>query len=130
MTSRQQLLAILGAGIVFLAAVAATWPAKAQGIVATTPFQATTAITSGSITSTNTFQSALASNASRRGCLLQNLGSNTMFVYVGALTSATTPQSLQLSTKQTFNCAAGGIVVTDQIAVTGTSGDGFVVLRQ
>jgi hypothetical protein len=116
--------------LTFAMIVAGLAPAKAQGLVTTTPYQATSVVGSGSVAVTNTFQSVLASSATRRGCRLQNTSANTIYVYVGAIAGATTAQSLQLTTKGSFDCASGGIVITDQISVTGTAGDTFVTVRQ
>lgn len=92
---------------------------------------ATTTAASGTIAVTNTFQAALASSASRRGCVLQNQGTHTMFVFFGAIGSATTGTSLQVAPGQTVSCSnAGGLVLTDAVNVTGTSGDAYVVDSQ
>lgn len=101
------------------------------GLSGSTPQGATTTTAGGSIAVTNTFQQALAANANRRSCLLQNKGSNTMYVYFGAIGSATTPLGLELSNKASVSCASfSGIVATDAVNVTGTSGDLFVVTSQ
>lgn len=105
-------------------------PAMAQGVMKTQPLGASSAVSSGTIAVTNTFQAAIASDVTRKGCRIQNLGANTMYVYVGAITSATTASSFQLATKGTFDCAFGGVVATDAINITGTAADGYVAVRQ
>lgn len=96
-------------------------------------FSATVGITgltssnlSGTIAVSNTFQSIQASTAGRNGCLLQNNGTNPMWVFFGALGSATKGASFVLAAGASLTCAVGGLgVVTDQISITGTAGDAF-----
>lgn len=104
--------------------------ANAQGLVTTQPLAVTSVISSSSISSTSVFQVAIASSTNRKGCQLQNTSGNTMYVYIGSPAAATTSGSIQLLTKQTYNCTNGGIVLTDQINVTGTSGDTYTTVRQ
>lgn len=88
--------------------------------------------TAGTIATTNTFQIALqppAAPAVRRGCSIQNLGTNNMFVNFGSATPAATT-SIKLIPGAIIRCDAGGIVLQDQINITGTSADTFVVLSQ
>ncbi len=104
--------------------------ASAQGLVTTTPFQATSVISSNTVSVSGTYVTAITSSATRRGCLLQNTSANTLFLQIGTPTGATTPKSLQLLTKLFFNCASGGIVITDDINVSGVAGDTYVTVRQ
>lgn len=81
---------------------------------------------SGTIATTNTFQSIQVSTAGRKGCAVQNNGSHNMDVFFGAIGSATTGNSFVLSPGQGITCAVGGLaVLTDQVSVTGTSGDAY-----
>ncbi len=76
---------------------------------------------SGSITTGGTFQTLLASNSSRKGCLIQNptTASEPLYVSVGIATgSATLAKAFSLAPGASFRCANGGLVVTDNIAVT------------
>lgn len=84
---------------------------------------------------TNTFQTALATSTSRRWCTLQNQGTHVMYVYFGTLASATTALSLQLQANQSITCeltsAAGGKpTITEDLNITGTAGDAYVVTSQ
>lgn len=82
------------------------------------------------ITTTNTFQQALAS-AARNSCLVQYLGSNTGFVFFGTTATASTPASFQLSKGQSISCSNPNTsVLTDAVQISGTSGDQFVVTAQ
>lgn len=81
---------------------------------------------------TNTYQTALASSASRTGCTVQYIGVAGTKGYVFFGTSpADTTTSFQLSNGQALNCAIGGTAVaTDAIQVTGTGTDIFIVSNQ
>lgn len=82
---------------------------------------------SGTISVTNTFQSIQVATAGRNGCNIQSTGTHTQWVFFGAIGGATEAKGFQLSAGQTISCAVGGIgVLTDQISITGTSGDTFV----
>lgn len=100
-----------------------------QSPVVTQPKPVNTGTYSSTIISTNTFQSVLAASTSttgRVGCLVQNNGSNKMYVFFGPIASALTTNSVQLNAGQTVNCeSVGGSVLRDQVSITGTSGDRF-----
>jgi hypothetical protein len=95
---------------------------------------ATTTNGSSSITTGGTFQSALASNSSRKGCLIQNpvAATETLFVFLGATGSATTANSISLSPGSIFYCAGQtGVVATDNVAITAaTTGHTYVEMSQ
>lgn len=91
---------------------------------------ATSTVTSGTISVTNTFQSVLAASATRKGCLMQNNGTHLMYLYNGPNASATLTNTFQIQPGQPFSCNAPGVVITDNISLTGTSGDAFVVSAQ
>lgn len=100
-----------------------------QSPVVTQPKPVNTGTYSSAISVTNTFQSVLAASTSttgRVGCLIQNNGSNKMYVFFGPVASAITSNSVQLNSGQTVNCeSVGGAVLRDQVSITGTSGDRF-----
>jgi hypothetical protein len=78
----------------------------------------------GTITVTNTFQTLITQNATRKGCTFQNQGTHTMYVSVAG--SPTLANSLQVSPGSFYFCAGpNSIVITDLIQITGTSGDAF-----
>jgi hypothetical protein len=77
-----------------------------------------------------TFSSALASNTSRHSCYVQNTSTDTEYYFFGATGSATTANSFQVPSGQSFNCAGpDGTVATDNVAMAGkaTSSDTVVV---
>lgn len=79
----------------------------------------TSTSTGVTITTALTFQSVLASNSSRKGCLVQNKSTDVEELFIGANGSATVAASLDLQPGQTFSCAAsGGKVVTDNLSMT------------
>lgn len=90
----------------------------------------TTLTTKVTISVTNTYQQALASNSSRASCTIQNEGTHTMFVFFGAAAPADTTTSFQLTQGQAINCTVGGIVLIDAVQITGTAGDIAVVTSQ
>jgi hypothetical protein len=99
---------------------------------ATGPTRATSTTTPGSVTTANTYQSALASNTSRNGCTIQNTSTSTMRIYVGAVGSATDAGAFQIAAGGSFSCASpGGIVITDAISVaSSTATSSYVVVSQ
>lgn len=89
------------------------------------PTGVTSTNVSGTIAATGVFQSIAVANTARRGCSIQNIGANAMWLYFGAIAGATTAKSFLLMPGNTANCAAGTTVVTDQISITGTATDTF-----
>lgn len=82
---------------------------------------------------TNTFQQALAASGTRKGCTIQYIAvaGSKGFVFFGSSTPGSTATSFQLGDKQALNCAVGGLgVATDQVLVTGTATDIFIVSNQ
>lgn len=114
--------------------------AMAQAPVVTKPYLAGTTNASTTITTTNTFQSIFAASSNpkaqggtgavRSSCTVQNNGTHTMYVYFGPIASATTATSVQLAAAQSLNCNVGPVVLSDQISITGTSGDAFYAVQQ
>lgn len=80
---------------------------------------------SSTISVSNTFQSVQVST-SRHGCTIQANGADPLWVYFGAIGSATKASAIALTVGQSVSCAVGGTgVATDQISVTGTASDTF-----
>lgn len=107
--------------------------AFAQTPVVTQPYNVNSYNSSGTITVTNTFQSIWIKNTASRGragCTVQNNGTNAMYVYFGDIASATKGASVVLTTGQAVSCNNGGVVLQDQVSVTGTSGDAFFAAQQ
>lgn len=78
----------------------------------------------GTISVTNTFQSLIGQNNSRKGCVFQNQGTHTM--YFSVATVPTLANSLQVPAGAFYYCSGPStIVILDAIQVTGTSGDAF-----
>lgn len=88
---------------------------------------------SSTITTTSTFQQifAVANQSARTACMIQNNGTHTMYVFPGPTTLATTGTSVQLAAGAAFYCTnQSGATLQDNIALTGTSGDGFYASAQ
>lgn len=89
---------------------------------------------STTITVTNTFQSLWIADLSptgRSSCAIQNKGTaDPMYVYFGAIAGATIARSVKLVTNAVLNCSVFGIVLKDQVSITGTSGDAFYAAQQ
>lgn len=123
---RARLIAVLGAGW-FLFANTASGQGPSQ------PYRATTTEAKVTIAVTSTFQVALTANTARKGCTIQFIGGagTSGFVFLGSVTPADTSTSFKLTVGQSLNCAIGGIgLATDQILVTGTQNDVFVISSQ
>lgn len=103
------------------------------GSVLTAAIGVTTVETGGTTSATaGTFVSALAASGTRRGCLLQNTSGSVMYVYLGATSSATISNSLQVSAGGSFGCMPpGGIVLQDNVAVASAGASAtYVVAAQ
>lgn len=85
----------------------------------------TTSNLSTTIAVTNTFQSIEAANPSRNGCSVQNTGTNAMYVFFGPIASATIAKSVKLTAGQSVTCNFIGVVLMDQVSITGTSTETF-----
>jgi hypothetical protein len=118
----------LGLGAAFAALLFGAADAQQQ--------RATTLVTGSTISVTNTYQALLAADSARKGCLFQNQGTHTMFIFPGTVAAANTAGvaagsgAMQIAANGTFNCGMGNMLVSDQLVVTGTSGDGFVIWNQ
>ena len=115
-----------------LALSLATVPALADTTIA--PGQRTTVMGSGTIATGGTFQSVMAADLNRTGCIIQNTSQRTMYVYFGATASATTGNSFQVPAGGSIYCGAGGngtLALTDNVAITTTTtSDTFVFAFQ
>jgi len=109
--------------------IGASFPAYAQTPVVTQTSKFSNANASAAVTVTNTFQSIWLANTNRNDCIVQNNGAASMYIYFGAIASATTPNSLILAANGTFRCANSGIVVNDQISITGTATQRFFAIQ-
>lgn len=117
--------------VLLAALLLAATPALADTTIA--PGQRTSTSVSGTITTGNTFQSIMAADLNRTGCVIQNTSTHTMYVYFGATASATTSNSLQVSAGGFIYCSAGNtpVALTDNVAITtSTTGDTFVAFYQ
>jgi hypothetical protein len=108
-------------------------PVYAQQVYSLPPSQNA----SGTIASTNTFQSVFSSAYNRHGCLIQNTGANFEYVFFGPIASATKAKSVALqpptSTSQggSVGCGVGvGGTLSDQVSITGTAADTFFAQQQ
>lgn len=124
----------LGALLIAFCGVAeAQQPVRTQGqdVISKTPNASTT------ITVTNTFQVVFTPSTSqqgRQGCTIINYtatSSQIMWVYAGKATDTPTKaNSVQLAQNQAYYCNIGGVVLNDQIWITGTAGDPFFAAQQ
>lgn len=124
---------------------ACAW-ATAQTNVFVSPNGRSSVNASSTITATNTFQSVFSAEGTdsarigsgsaggvlgtRYACTIQNNGTHNMYVYPGAIASATLTNSIILTPGNFFYCVTGVAVVSDPIAITGTSGDAFYAAYQ
>lgn len=79
----------------------------------------------GTIGVTNTFQTLLAQNSTRRSCAFQNQGTHLEYISIAAVPSLA--NSWQVLPGNIWYCPAGvnGVTRTDAIAITGTAGDAY-----
>jgi hypothetical protein len=95
-------------------------------IGAVLPLRVTNTRTNGTVAVANTFQTALALNASRNGCRITNTSANIILMDVGATPLAAI--AIPIPAGGTFFCNVEGVVLTDLISVTSaTAGSTFVV---
>lgn len=105
----------------------------AQTPVVTIPFPVTSGNASGNISVTNTFQSVFSAATAalpRKACAVQNNSAATMFVFFGSISTATSGTSVSLAAGATTNCNIGGVVLQDQVSITGTAGGFFYAAQQ
>lgn len=80
---------------------------------------------SSTIAVTNTFQLVWAANSNRIDCLIQNNGTNSMWVFPGGIAAATKGKSVVLTAGQAFYCTFNGVDYTGPVSITGTSTDAY-----
>lgn len=140
------------AGLIALGALAGV--AAAQSPVQPIPAPLSPVDGSGTISSTNTFQSVFAAQGPqaasyntttgnvtegvlRRGCLIINTSNSVQYVFFGAIASATTPKSVPLNAATADGSAGGSVscerndigTVQSQVSITGTAGETFFAIR-
>lgn len=105
---------------------------NSDGTAGGLPQRTTSTTTNGTVAVANTYQSALAANANRKGCAIYNNSANAELIFLGAPGSATAANSIPLPAGSSFNCGSfQGIVLTDQISITSsTVSSTFVVVSQ
>ena len=105
---------------------------NADGSLGGFPQAVASITTNGSVTTANTFQSALAASPSRKGCAVYNTSGNTELIFLGAPGSAAAARAIPLPPGGAFNCGSfQGIVLTDQISITSaTAASTYVVVSQ
>ncbi len=105
---------------------------NADGSAGGTPQPVTSVTTAGTVAAANTYQSALAASATRKGCAIYNTSANVELIFLGAPGTATAATSIPIPAGGSFNCGSfQGIVITDQISITSaTVSSTFVVVRQ
>lgn len=114
--------------------------ARAQQTVVTSPVPGTTdgGNASSTITATSVFQIVFSAGLlappgpARKGCTIQNNGTNIMWVTEGlSAATATKAKALQLAPATAtvpggvYQCSVGGLSLVGEIDITGTIGDAF-----
>lgn len=106
----------------------------AQNPVITQPYPVTSSNASSTIAVTNTFQSiwaASTANTGRSSCAIQNKGAtDPMYVFFGPIADATIAKSVKLTSSTMVNCSVFGVILRDQISITGTATDAFFAAQQ
>ena len=103
--------------------------AAAQAPVVSRPYSATSYPASGTIAVTNTFQDIWAENDRRVGCIVQNTGTNPMYVFFGD-GSPSTGTSVRLLANAVIYCNSGGVVYNSRVRITGTATETFYAAQQ
>ena len=82
---------------------------------------------SSTITATGVFQMLWTANLARRGCTIVNESSSDTMYITESLTVGGSSQALAaaLPPLGVYYCTNGGVVLTGQVNITGTSGDSF-----
>ncbi len=101
-------------------------PSWAQQNVITSPYATGNTNGSTTIVATNTFQRVFTSNSQRKGCAIQNTGTNAMYVTVGLTTATSTlAKSVKLAAGDVYHCTDSGVVLTGEVDITGTISETF-----
>lgn len=109
--------------------------ARAQAPTVTSPYGTNSTNNSSTITTGvgGAFQQVWAASTADRGrvgCTIQNTGTNAMYVYFGAIANATTAKAVKITTGQSVSCNVGGIVLKDQVSISGTTTETFYAAQQ
>lgn len=108
--------------------------AQAQTSVITIPKPVTAVDNeSSSVVTTNTFQQifpASTANVGRVACVVQNTGTNPMYVYFGATADATIAKSVKLVAGQACTCDVNNIVIKTAVQITGTTTETYYAAQQ
>lgn len=108
--------------------------ALAQNPVITQPYPVNAIVNASStIAVTNTFQSVFAADTAKTGrvaCTVQNTGTNPMYVFFGALASATIATSVKLTAGQAVTCNNNPVILKMQVSITGTATETFYAAAQ
>ena len=124
---------LLAIAVAVLVLALAMRHANAQSAVRTQPLNVASTNASGTVTSTNVFQSvfaAITGNQQRSSCTVQNNGTHTMFVFFGPIANALTTSSVALTAGQATTCSVNGVVLKDQVSITGTTTENFFAAQQ
>lgn len=121
--------------ILFLLLAACTGSrVQAQSPVVTQPYvDVITTNSSSTVAVTNTFQSIFAAptgNQKRAACTVQNTGTNSMYVFFGAIADATTAKSIKLAAGNAVTCNNSGVTLQEQVSITGTATETFYAAQQ
>jgi len=104
----------------------ATLPTMAQQTVIVQPVGVGGTNDSGVIASSSAFQKVFDENSSRKGCVIQNKSSNSMYVTVGVgVADSTQDGSFVLAANSSFHCADGIVTLTGEVDIKGTQNDKF-----
>lgn len=108
--------------------------ALAQNPVITQPYPVSSIVNASStIAVTNTFQSVFAADTTKTGrvaCTIQNTGTNSMYVFFGAIASATIATSVKLAAGQAVTCNNNPVILKMQVSITGTATETFYAAAQ
>ena len=97
---------------------------SSSGGTAPSPANYTTTQTGSTVTTHLTFQTALASNASRHGCTVTNTSADVEYVFFGANGSATTSNSIPVTAGSQVSCSDGSALGNDNESITSKTTDG------
>ena len=109
--------------------------AHAQAPTVTTPYGTNSTNSSSTITTGvgGVFQQVWAASTASRGrvsCMVQNTGTNPMYVYFGPIASATVAKAIKIVAGQAVSCTNGGVVLKDQVSISGTTTETFYAAVQ
>lgn len=129
-------LRLLGAAVLLLVPISAM---GAGGVpVASVGAPRYSVESNGTVSVTNTFQQVFGQDTggNRVGCKIFNTSAHTIYVFFGPIANATTSNAIPIpaysasSPSPYVGCNDIGVVLQDQVSVTGTAGDTFVSIIQ